>query len=272
MSEMVEKTEQAVRVAHDPTAGVLHLTLNRPHVRNAFTAEMHRQLADALTFAVDTPTVRAVIITGAGVAFCAGQDLGERRAYADDPNAPPDLGASLRARYNPLVHTLLTLPKPVIAAVNGVAAGAGAGLACACDIRIGSDVATFLLSFANVGLGLDSGLSYTLPRLIGTGRALDVALRGGRIAAVEAERIGLLSQVVAPDALDTTARDLAATLAAKSAGAMAAIKRTLNADAFDDALELEATLQDERGRSAGYREGLRAFFDKRPPDFRRIGD
>lgn len=257
--------EPTVIVEVDGDAGVATITLNRPEALNALTVPMKQALLAAFRQVARDTTVRAVILTGAGRAFCAGQDLRERL----QPDAAP-LGVEVRERYNPIIRAMRALPKPIVGAINGVAAGAGASLAMACDIRIASEGASFALAFGRVGLVLDSGATWFLPRLVGVTRAAELALLGDSVPAAEALRFGLVGRVVPADQLATEARAVAARLAAGAPRAMALTKRALNAawsHDLDAALEYEAYLQDLAGRTKDHAEGLAAFTEKRPPRF-----
>lgn len=253
-----------LRVAVDgPVATV---TLDRPAALNALTIPVKAALLGALRALADDRAVRVVILTGEGRAFCAGQDLAER----DDPDAPP-LDVELRERYNPIVATMRAMDQPVIAAVNGVAAGAGASLAFAADLRLASTAARFVLAFGRIGLVPDSGATWTLPRLVGPGRAAELALVGDPVDAETALRIGLVTRVVEPDELLPEARRVAEALAAAAPSAVAATKHALDAAWDRDlaaALEAEAELQGRLGRSADHAEGLAAFREQRSPVFR----
>jgi 2-(1,2-epoxy-1,2-dihydrophenyl)acetyl-CoA isomerase len=251
--------------------GFAAVTLNRPDRLNSFNPDMHRQLRDALTEIERRADVRAVLLTGAGRAFCSGQDLSERRFAPDAP--PPDLGASLDENFNPLVRRLRALPKPVVCAVNGVAAGAGANVALACDIVLAGRSASFIQAFCKLGLLPDSGGTYFLPRLVGTARAMGLALLGDRVGAEEAERIGLIWRCVEDASLLDEARALARHFAGQPTRGLAAIKRALQAAAtntLDAQLDLERDLQRELGRTQDYREGVTAFLAKRTPRFEGI--
>jgi 2-(1,2-epoxy-1,2-dihydrophenyl)acetyl-CoA isomerase len=247
-------------------AGVLSLTLNRPDKLNAFTPEMHKLLRDALEQAIDDPGARAVLLTGAGRGFCAGQDLSERKA-----DAPIDLSVSLGSNYNPLVRRLRALPKPVVCAVNGVAAGAGANIALACDIVLAARSASFVQSFAKLGLVPDSGGTYFLPRLVGSARAMGLALLGERLSAEDAERWGLIWKVCDDARLTDEATELARRLAAGPTKGYGLVKKALYASSgnlLDAQLDLERDLQREAGFSEDYREGVAAFLQKRPPAYK----
>jgi 2-(1,2-epoxy-1,2-dihydrophenyl)acetyl-CoA isomerase len=245
--------------------GVATLTLARPEALNALTVPVKVALREALESIAADRSVRAVILTGAGRAFCAGQDLAER----DGPDAEP-LDVEVRERYNPIIRALRSMGQPVIAAVNGVAAGAGASLAFACDLRIAAEEARFVLAFGRIGLVPDSGATWFLPRLVGPAKAAEMALVGDPVDAAEALRIGLVSRVVPGTALMPEARALADRLAAGPPLATSltkgALQRALTID-LDEALDGEAKLQGIAGASADHAEGLAAFREKRPPRF-----
>ena len=252
-------------VLREHQAGVLTLTLNRPDALNSFNVEMKEALLGALKDAARDGAVRVIVLTGAGRAFSAGQDLKERQA----PGAM-DLGTELRARYNPIVLAMRRLEKPIIAAVNGVAAGAGCSLALACDIRLCSDRASFIEVFGRVGLVPDTGSSWFLPRLVGAARAAEMIFTADPVDAATAERIGLVNRVVPADRLADEAAELARRLAQSAPLALALAKRALNRSlesTLDEALEYEAQLQSIAGRSSDHREGVAAFVEKRQPDF-----
>jgi 2-(1,2-epoxy-1,2-dihydrophenyl)acetyl-CoA isomerase len=254
-----------VLVEHDDATGVSTITLNRPEALNSLTVPMKLALLAAFETVAARDATRAVILTGAGRAFCAGQDLRERL----EPDAAP-LGEEVRERYNPIVRAMTGLDKPIVAAVNGVAAGAGASLAMAADIRIAAETATFALAFGRVGLVPDSGATWLLPRLIGLTRAMDMALLNEPVTAPDAVRLGLISRVVPAEQLLGAARELAERLAAGAPRAIALTKRALSAawdGDLDAALEREAELQDEAGRTNDHAEGMAAFLEKRPPRF-----
>jgi 2-(1,2-epoxy-1,2-dihydrophenyl)acetyl-CoA isomerase len=245
-------------------AGVQTLTLNRPDKLNAFIPEMHQELRRALEQALDDAAIRAVLLTGAGRAFCAGQDLSTRKV---DPGAAPiDLSVSLGSYYNPLVRRLRELPKPVVCAVNGVAAGAGANIALACDVVLAARSATFVQSFARLGLVPDSGGTWFLPRLVGPARAMGLALLAEPLAAEDAERWGMIWKVVDDAQLMSEALALARKLAAGPTKGYGLIKRALHAsqgNSLDAQLELERDLQREAGFSEDYRKGVAAFLEKK---------
>ena len=242
---------------------VLTITLNRPDVLNAFNADMHRALAAALKEA-RAAEIRAVVITGAGRGFCVGQDLTEFR------EAPGDIGERLRGNYHPNVRAVRALEKPVLAAVNGPAAGAGLSFACACDLRIAADDATFVPAFINIGLVPDSGGTYFVRRLLGTARAFEWLTSGRRLTAAEAHAWGLVSEVVESDRLAARAAELAAELAAMPTRGIGMTKRLLDHaehTTLEQQLELEAQLQTAATQTADFREGVAAFLEKREPRF-----
>jgi 2-(1,2-epoxy-1,2-dihydrophenyl)acetyl-CoA isomerase len=242
---------------------VLTITLNRPDVLNAFNSEMHRRLAAALKDARDGG-VRAVVITGAGRGFCVGQDLTEFR------EAPSDIGARLRENYHPNIRAIRALEKPVVAAVNGPAAGAGMSLACGCDIRIAADSATFIPAFINIGLIPDSGGSYFVTRLLGPARAFEWLASGKKLTAAEAHAWGLVSEVVEAGALATRVAELAARLADMPTRGIGMTKRLVDSAvgaSLEEQLEREAQLQTAATQTQDFREGVAAFLEKRPPRF-----
>lgn len=248
--------------------GLRTITLNRPDRLNAFTVEMLGAFNAALDAASQDHAVRAVLVTGAGRGFCAGQDLNDRsvRPGADRP----DLGESLEYRYNPAVRTMRSMPKPVVVAVNGVAAGAGANLALAGDIVIAARSARFIQSFSKIGLIPDSGGTYFLPRAVGTARATGLALLGEPLTAEDAAGWGLIWSVVDDELLMEEAAELGAALAAGPTSGYAAIKQALGASGgndLDTQLDLERDLQQAAGWSDDYREGVAAFLAKRSPRF-----
>ncbi len=241
--------------------GVLTLTLNRPDVFNAFNAAMHAALHEALTEAAD-PAVRAVVITGAGRGFCAGQDLKE---FAEMPES---IRERLEQTYHPNIRAIRALEKPVLAAVNGPCAGAGLSLACACDIRIAADAATFVPGFIGIGLVPDSGGSWFLHRVLGFARAFEWMSSNRKLTAVEAQAWGLVSEVT--DDLPARAAELAADYAARPTRGIGLTKRLFEhayTASLDEQLELEAALQQEATGTADFAEGVAAFLEKRPPRF-----
>lgn len=253
-------------VLRESSDGVLTLTLNRPEALNSFTVEMKEALLAALKDAARDKEVRAIVLTGAGRGFSAGQDLKERQA----PGVS-DLGTELRVRYNPIILAMRRLEKPIIGAINGVAAGAGISIAMACDIVLASDKATFIEAFTRVGLVPDTGSTWFLPRLVGMSRAAEMMFTADPVDAATAERIGLVNRVVPADELMVQANALATKLAQSAPIALALAKRALNRayeTNLEEALEYEAQLQSVAGRSNDHKEGVAAFVEKRPAKFR----
>lgn len=249
--------------------GVLTITLNRPDRLNSFNDEMHRHLSDAITIAERDESVRCVVITGAGRGFCAGQDLNDRNVSVGSET--PDLGFSVETYYNPLIRRLTGLPKPIICAVNGVAAGAGAAIALAGDIVIAAKSASFIQSFCRLGLVPDSGGSWFLPQLAGHARAMGMALLGDKISAEQALQWGMIWQVVENEQLMNRAQQLAQHLATQPTYGLGLIKKAIYSAAtntLDEQLNLERDLQRLGGRSEDYREGVTAFLNKREPQFK----
>ena len=252
----------------DIASGVATITLNRPDKLNSFTDEMHADLKQAMKVIQGDPSVRVLMITGAGRGFCAGQDLSER--MMGDGVETADVGNSLEKNYNPLLKQLRALPYPVVCAVNGVAAGAGCNLALACDIVIAAKSATFIQVFSRIGLIPDAGGTYTLPRLIGTARAIAAAMLAEKIGAEQAEQWGMIWKSVEDDRLMTEASALARQLAGQATRALGLTKRAIYASAhntFDQQLDLERDLQREAAKSEDFREGVAAFKEKRPARF-----
>lgn len=248
--------------------GVATVTLNRPDKLNSFNETMHRELAEATAEIAADAGTRAVLLTGAGRGFCAGQDLSDR---AVQPGAEPrDLSQSIGQWYNPLVRRLRAMDKPIVCAVNGVAAGAGANIALACDIVLAARSAVFIQAFCKIGLVPDSGGTWTLPRLVGMARARGLALLGDKVPAPQAEAWGMIWKCLDDDQLLPEAMALTASLAKQPTKALALIKKALDAAAtntLDEQLDLERDCQAELGRSHDYREGVAAFIDKRAPKF-----
>ena len=248
---------------------VMWIRLNRPKAFNAFDEQMGLDFVEALEGAAD-PASRCVVITGVGKAFCAGEDL---RALASDyaSGAAPDLGAILRRRYNPAIEAIQNLSKPVVAAINGVAAGAGVSLALACDLRVMAAEASFVVAFSKVGLVPDSGGTWLLPRYLGVGRAFEMAISTDPISASKASELGLVNEVVAGAELEATVAALAEKLAAGPTVALGEIKRLIwsaSGNALSEHLEAEAVAQELVGSTADHREGVAAFGEKRPPTFK----
>ena len=255
-------------ILYDFADGVATVTLNRPDRLNSFTEEMHHALRAAIDRA-EAEKARALLLTGAGRGFCAGQDLSNRLAA---PGAEkPDLGRTIGEYYNPLVRRLRALHMPVICAVNGVAAGAGANVALSCDIVLAARSASFLQAFARIGLIPDSGGTYWLPHLVGTARAMGLALLADKLSAEDAERWGLIWRAVDDDKLMSEARAIAAQLAAGPTMALVAIKRAIHAaekNTLDEQLDHERDVQRALGASEDYAEGVRAFMEKRKAQFK----
>jgi len=247
--------------------GVATITLDRPDVLNSFNRAMASELQLTLGALAKDPAVRAILLTGNGRAFCAGQDLSE----AVPPDAPlPDLGDIVHASYNPIVRLIRSIEKPVVCAVNGVAAGAGANLALACDILIAAEEASFIQSFAKIGLIPDTGGTFFLPRLVGLHRATAMMMLGEKVSAARACELGIVHEVVPHSVLQDTAFSMARSLASQATRGFGLTKRALNrslgAD-LDSQLEFEEELQREAGKTRDYQEGVRAFLEKRKPTF-----
>ena len=243
-----------------------YLTLNRPKQLNSFNETMHKEVASVLKAWSKDSTIRAVVLSAEGRGFCAGQDLGDR---AVAPNADaPDLGLSIETYYNPLIKLITDMPKPVICAVNGVAAGAGANIALACDLVLAAKSASFIQAFCRLGLVPDSGGTWFLPRVIGRARAMGLAILGDKLSAEQAMEWGMIWQVVEDDALRSEASKLAEHLASQPTYGLSLIKKAINVSAdnsLEDQLILERDLQRLAGRSADYKEGVQAFMQKRTP-------
>jgi 2-(1,2-epoxy-1,2-dihydrophenyl)acetyl-CoA isomerase len=248
---------------------VLKITLNRPDKLNALTDSMLQELQAAFKMATKDRATRCVLLTGAGKGFCPGQDLANVQEMSRDGR--PDYGNHIRTNYNPLILAMTRLPKPIVAAINGVAAGAGMSLAMACDVRIASEKASFLQAFINIGLVPDSGSTWLLPRLVGRQRALDLMLSGRKLTAAEALEWGLVNQVVAPEQLMEEAAKTAVRYAAAPTFAIGQLKQNLDyaeSHSLEELLALEAKSQAECGLSADHQEGMRAFLEKRTPAYR----
>jgi 2-(1,2-epoxy-1,2-dihydrophenyl)acetyl-CoA isomerase len=250
-------------------AGVTTITLNRPEVLNAFNAQLMSELGEALKVAEGGDETRAIVITGSGRGFCAGADLATRWEIVE-AGETPHLGEGLRRNVHPLIRRMRAMPKPIVGAINGVAAGAGAGLALACDLRIMADTASFIQAFVRVGLVLDAGLFCHLPRTVGMGRAMELALLGEPLRADEAVRLGLAIRALPAEQLPDAAQELGERLASGPTTAYVLIKRGL-ARAFESdlesMLEYEALLQEIAGLTPDFREGVLAFKEKRAPRF-----
>jgi 2-(1,2-epoxy-1,2-dihydrophenyl)acetyl-CoA isomerase len=259
-------SEKSILLHLDGNSRVATLTLNRPDKLNSFTRAMHGELSHALT-EVEASNARALVITGAGRGFCAGQDLAD---LDFTPDSMTDLGDLIDEYFNPLVRRLQAMSLPVIAAVNGTAAGAGANLAMACDLVVAARSASFIQAFVKIGLVPDSGGTWLLPRRVGEARALGLALTGEKLGAEKAEAWGIVWKVVDDQELQASAAQLAAQLAQQPAGAVAAIKHAIRASAnntLDQQLDLERDWQRDLGASHDYAEGVAAFKEKRAPRF-----
>lgn len=246
--------------------GVLELTLNRPDVLNSFNREMAQQLQQELARAASDDGIRAVLLTGAGRGFCAGQDLQEALPEGDGPM--PDISEIVRASYNPIIRAIRTLEKPVVCAVNGIAAGAGANLAFACDLTIAAEEASFVESFAKLGLIPDTSGTFFVPRLVGPQRATGMFFLAGKVPAAQAKEWGLIWDTAPAAELMEATRALAAFLATQATRGFGLTKRAMNAswaNDLDAQLDVEAQCMQEAGRSADYAEGVRAFLAKRAP-------
>jgi len=252
----------------DKQANWVEITLNRPERLNSFNDEMHLALRAAMEEARDDETCRAILLTGAGRGFCAGQDLGDRDPSKMD--GPPDLKRTLSTFYNPLIRLIRDMSKPVVCAVNGVAAGAGANIALACDIVLAANSARFIQSFAKVGLIPDAGGTWTLTRLLGEARAKGLALTAEPLSAEKAQEWGLIWKAVASDDLMDEARNLVEKLADGPTIGLGLTKQTIHAAAtnsLDEQLDLEAENQRIAGRTPDYKEGVLSFLEKRPARF-----
>ncbi|MEI2558052.1 2-(1,2-epoxy-1,2-dihydrophenyl)acetyl-CoA isomerase PaaG [Acinetobacter pittii] len=249
--------------------GVGYLTFNRPKALNSFNVDMHREVAEVLNQWTKNPDVRCVVISGEGRGFCAGQDLGDRVV---DPNAEaPDLGYSIETYYNPFIKTIVNMPKPVICAVNGVAAGAGANIALACDLVIAAKSANFVQAFCRLGLVPDSAGTWFLPRTVGHARAMGLALLGDKLPAETAKEWGMIWDVVEDAELKTKVTELAERLAKQPTFGLSLIKKAIHQSSnntFEEQMLLERDLQRIAGRSEDYREGVQAFMNKREPNFK----
>jgi 2-(1,2-epoxy-1,2-dihydrophenyl)acetyl-CoA isomerase len=255
-------------ISVESAGGVATITLNRPDVLNSVHALMSAELQSALAGAGSDPAVRAVIITGAGRGFCAGQDLSE--VAAEEGRDPPDFSRHVRTVYNPIVRLIREMEKPVICGVNGVAAGAGANLALAGDFVVAASNASFIQAFSKIGLVPDTGGSFILPRLVGMARATAMLMLAEKVTAQQAFDIGMIYKVCEPDQLAAETRALAANLATMATRGLGLTKRLLNASAanpLETQLELESFLQGEAGKSRDYAEGVAAFREKRAPKF-----
>jgi len=256
-------------IAFDINDGFATLTLNRPKALNSFTTEMHAEIRMVMQQVIEDAGIRCLVITGAGRGFCAGQDLGDRAQTTE--GGVPDVGASVEKNYNPLIRSIMNLPKPVICAVNGVAAGAGASIALACDIVLAARSANFIQVFCKIGLIPDSGGTWNLPRAVGLARAKGLALLGDRLPAETAQDWGLIWKCVDDGDLQEEARKMAAHFATQPTAALGRIKKLLHesgSNTLSVQLDLEQKAMQDLGQSEDYREGVTAFLEKRPPQFK----
>jgi len=256
-------------IEFDINEGVATLRLNRPKALNSFTTEMHAEIRVAMREVADNVAIRCLILTGTGRGFCAGQDLGDRSVSGD--GGAPDLGESVEKNYNPLIRSIMYLPKPVICAVNGVAAGAGSSIALACDIVLAARSASFIQLFCKIGLVPDSGGTWNLPRAVGLARARGLALLGDRLPAETAETWGLIWKCVDDDSLQEEAKKMARYFATQPTVALGRIKKLLcesSTNTLSEQLDLEQQAMQELGQSEDYREGVAAFMEKRQPLFK----
>lgn len=246
--------------------GMAWLSLNRPEVFNSFNREMALQLQQLLDQCENNPEVKVICLTGTGKAFCAGQDLGE----ATDPEGPA-ISTIVKEHYNPIILRLRNIKKPVVAAVNGVAAGAGANIALACDIVIAKESASFIQAFSKIGLIPDSGGTFMLPRLVGFQKALALMMTGDKLSAADAERMGMIYKVFPDDQFDAESRKLVRNIAAMPLQALVYTKEALNGSgqhSLQQQLELEAQLQEKCAETEDFKEGVQAFLEKRKPNFK----
>jgi len=257
-------------VLYEQNGAILKITMNRPDKLNAMTDTLLHELGDAFQCAGDDPSVRVVVLTGAGRGFCAGADLAGVVESGFEGDSYP-YREHLINNYNPLILRMRNLPKPIIGAINGVAAGAGMSLALACDMRIAADNASFLQAFVKIGLVPDSGSTWMLPRLVGMARAVDLMLSGRKIGTQEALEIGLVNQVVPSDQLIETVGKMAAEFAAAPTKTVGYIKQAVEFalhSTLEQALFKEADLQEMAGKTSDHAEGVAAFLQKRPPQFK----
>lgn len=257
-------------IQFDVRDGVARLTLNRPDKMNSFNAEMHAEIRHALDGIQTDPAVRVLVLTGAGRGFCAGQDLADAEVRFTPGDTPPDLGDVVERHYKPLVMRLSQLRVPTIAAVNGIAAGAGASMALACDMVLATQSAAFVLPFANIGLIPDTGCSWHLPQRIGQARAMGLALTGKKLSAQQAAEWGMIWEAVEDAAFASTVDTLAAKLATMPTKALVRTRQamqTAHSHTLDAHLSFEGVLMRELGKSADYVEGVSAFLEKRAPKF-----
>ena len=261
-------TQRFEQIRLEISGAVATVTLNRPEKLNSFTAHMHGELREAISDIARDDAIRVMVLTGAGRAFCAGQDLGERKR--NNPDEKPDLGASLESNYHPLVLSLRSLEKPVIGAINGVAAGAGASIALACDLVVATRSARFIQAFSKLGLVPDAGGTFFLTRSLGAPRAMGLALLGEPLSAQDAQDWGLIWRCVEDDAFEAAVAELSRKLAGGPTRGYARTKQAIYSaqqQALEQQLATESVFQRELGRSADYAEGVAAFTEKRQPVF-----
>jgi 2-(1,2-epoxy-1,2-dihydrophenyl)acetyl-CoA isomerase len=267
---LAEQVEQARQVSVEVDQGVAWVRLQRPERMNAIDRETRKQLGEALKRVERDEAARCVVLIGSGRAFCAGADVAEMRG--DGSMATPEAaGRVLREEYIPMIARIREMPKPVIAAMNGVAAGIGASFALAADLRIATPEAAIVEAFVGIGLGPDGGATWLLPRLVGPGKALEMFFTGRPLGAEDAERLGLVNLVVPADRFEATVREWAGRLAAGPTRALAAAKRAVNhalESSFEEAMEFESYLQEAQAGTEDFREGVAAFLEKRPPSFK----
>ena len=256
-------------IIYELKEGIATLTLNRPEVFNSLNEQMHKELKTVIAGIKKDKTIRVLIITASGKAFCAGQDLNDRSVNNGDEKL--DLGESIERKYNPLIKSIYNLEIPVICKINGVAAGAGVGIALACDFVIAVDTASFIQAFCKIGLVPDSGNSYFLPKLVGMARAKELCMLGDKLSATTAQEYGLISRVYPKETIDEEVQKLAVHFSTAPTFGLSLIKKALNEsmdNSLNEQLELEKNLQRIAGHSNDYKEGVAAFLQKRTPSFK----
>ena len=256
-------------IIYELKEGIATLTLNRPEVFNSLNEQMHKELKTVIAGIKKDKTIRVLIITASGKAFCAGQDLNDRSVNNGDEKL--DLGESIERKYNPLIKSIYNLEIPVICKINGVAAGAGVGIALACDFVIAVDTSSFIQAFCKIGLVPDSGNSYFLPKLVGMARAKELCMLGDKLSATTAQEYGLISRVYPKETIDEEVQKLAVHFSNAPTFGLSLIKKALNEsmdNSLNEQLELEKNLQRIAGHSNDYKEGVAAFLEKRTPNFK----